>query len=304
MFWRTACSSGLLLISLWLYPASLRAQVNQPPSPCSSSSPKSDSAPAQPGGDHPKVVIDEVRFDGPIHLPDSVVNAAIAEANDAELDATSETWANQFAEAGIRAAWQDRGYFKVTVKPGEVESLGGDSHEQHFRVIVHIDEGLQYHLGDLTFADAKAFSPGELRDVIPLREGEIFDISKIRGGIEALTKTYAAIGFIDFTAVPRTEIDDKLQRISLTLELDEQKQYRIEDVNVIGLDQTLEGVLRSQLVPGEVFNPAVIDDFVKQNRSSLPVNLRQEDYLQAKRDTRLGIVDLSFDFRGCRETTR
>jgi hypothetical protein len=308
MPWRTAFSSGPLLVILFLLCiAPVRAQVDRQSPPCSSSSVKSASATAE--APHPKVVIDEMRFDGPIHLPDSVINEMVADANNAELDAANGAWVNQFAEAGIRDAWQSRGYFRVSVEPTEVELLGGDAPERHFRVTVHIDEGLQYHLGDLTFANSNpnasvnALSPSELREAIPLREGELFDVRAIRAGIEALYKKYAAIGFIDFTAVPELEIDDKLQRISITLRLDEQKQYRVREVNVIGLDRALDAILRSEVVPGDIFNSTAIDDFVKKNRSSLPTNLRREDYLQAKRDTRQGIVDLSLDFRSCREPT-
>ena len=216
------------------------------------------------------------------------------------MDATNGKWVNEFVEAGLRDAWQDRGYFRVTAGRAEIESLGGELY-QHFRVFVPINEGLQYHLGALVFTGGNAFSSGELRELIPLHEGEIFDISKIRAGIAALTKKYDANGYVDFTAVPKTDIDDKLQRISLTLELDEQQRYRIQTVNVIGLDAALDEVLRSEFVPGNVFNPESIDAFVKQNRPSLPVNLSDSDYLQVKRDTRLGIVDLSFDFRPLNE---
>jgi outer membrane protein assembly factor BamA len=309
MPWRTAFSSGplLLILILLLCIAPVLAQVDRQSPPCSSSSVKSASATAEAA--HPKVVIDEVRFDGPIHLPDSVINEMVADANNVELDAANSAWVNQFAEAGIRDAWQSRGYFRVSLEPTEVEPLGGDARERHFRVTVHIDEGLQYHLGDLTFANSNpnasvnALSLSELREAVPLREGELFDVRAIRAGIEALNKKYAAIGFIDFTAVPETEIDDKLQRISVTLRLDEEKQYRLREVNVAGLDPALDAVLSSELVPGDIFNSTAIDDFVKRNRSFLPMNLRREDYLQAKRDTRLGTVDLSLDFRGCREPT-
>lgn len=289
---RAALSSGpWLLISISLCAAPICAQVDQ--APCSSSALNSAVATT----DHPKAMIDDVSFDGPIHLSQSVTNEIIAGFNEGDADATREDWVAGFVEVGIRSAWQDRGYFRVTVGQVETQPLGVYSDEQHFRVVIPLNEGLQYHLGDLSFVDAHAFSPSELRDLIPLREGEIFDISKIRAGIEALNKKYAASGFIDFTAVPETEIDDKLQRISLTLRLDEQKQYRIRDVTVAGLDSALEMVLRSEFAQGEVFNPQRIDEFVKQHRPLLPAKLNREDYLKAKRDTRLGIVDLSFDFR-------
>jgi hypothetical protein len=297
MFWRTAFSSGPLLVALWLCSVPLHSQTDQPHFPCASSSEKSIDGSVELGDDHPKVIIDEVRFDGPIHLANSVVDGIVAEFNSGDEDATNEAWVNEFVEAGIRNAWQERGYFRATAGHAEAEPLGGDLRAQHFRVTVPINEGLQYHLGDLTFVDANPFSQGELREIVPLREGEILDVSKIREGIAALVKKYDAIGFIDFTAVPVTQIDDKLQRISLRLELDKQKQYRIRDVNVVGLNPGLESAFRYKLSSGNFFHPSAIDDFVKQNRSSIPANLTERDYLYEVRNTRLGIVDLSFDFR-------
>jgi hypothetical protein len=47
------------------------------------------SATAEAAAPHPRVVIDELRFDGPIHLPDSVINEMVAGANNAELDAAN-----------------------------------------------------------------------------------------------------------------------------------------------------------------------------------------------------------------------
>jgi hypothetical protein len=308
MLCRTALSSALFFVSLCLYSIPVRAQTEQSWSPCPTSPTKTVDAPLEVGGDHPKVVIDEVRFDAPIHLPESVVDDVIAQWNEADVDATDNGWVNRFVEGGVRDAWQDRGYFRVTVGRAEAEPLGGDSHEQHFRISIPISEGVQYHLGELTFINASAFSSGELQNLIPLREGEIFDVSKIRAGIAALTKKYDAIGFIDFTAVPKTEIDDKLQRISLTLEFDEQKQYRIGEVRVVA-DPGLLATMGNKLVHGEIFDPTAIADFVNQHRSSLPANLSERDYLHATRNTRLGIADLYLDFRaldsrGCREAIR
>jgi outer membrane protein assembly factor BamA len=294
MLCRTALSSGsLFLVSMWLNTASICAQSGQPSVPCS----PVDIASVVTRAAHPKAVIDDVRFNVPTHLSPSVMNRMIAEWNEGDADATNRDWVAGFVEGGIRNAWQDQGYFRVTVGRAETELLGGNSDEQHFRLVIPVNEGLQYHLGDLSFLDAHAFSPGELRSLIPLEEGEIFNISKIRAGIEALNQRYAANGFLDFTAVPNTEINDKLQRIALTFRLDEEKQYRIGDVRVIGLDPALEMALRSEVIQGEVFNPQRIDEFVKRNASSLPTTLSQNRYLQQTRDTKLGIIDLSFDFR-------
>jgi outer membrane protein assembly factor BamA len=111
---------------------------------------------------------------------------------------------------------------------------------------------------------------------------------------------YGLRGFIDFTAIPDTEIDDNLQRISLVMRLAEQKQFRVGSVEIRGLDQSLEARLRAIVVPGEVFNPQPIETFLKENRPVLPS--RGFDNFQIRRNVRAGIVDLTFDPRFCRDS--
>ena len=56
---------GLLLFSSCLCAAPVPEQVNEVTVQCASARAKSDGAPAEEGNDHPKVFIDEVRFDSP-----------------------------------------------------------------------------------------------------------------------------------------------------------------------------------------------------------------------------------------------
>jgi outer membrane protein assembly factor BamA len=55
-----------------------------------------------------------------------------------------------------------------------------------------------------------------------LREGELFNVERIRSGIDNLTKLYSSEGYIDFTVSPQLESAEKLRRISLLMSLDEQ----------------------------------------------------------------------------------
>ena len=116
----------------------------------------------------------------------------------------------------------------------------------------------------------------------------------------ALTNLYGSHGFIDFTAIPVTEIDYNLQRISLLVRLDEQKQFRVGSVEIRGLDPSLETRLRSIVVPGEIFDPQTIETFFKENRPVLPP--RGLDNFQIRRNVRAGIVDLTFDPRLCSDS--
>jgi hypothetical protein len=285
--------SLLAAICSMLWSAPCRAQYPQSPKPCSVPSVSEDEATSR------KVIVDSIQFDGPIHLSDSDVAQVVAESNRSELNPDDSGWSEDLIQIGLRGAWQDRGYFRVMVT-GEVQSLGGDSLEERFLVKVHVNEGPQYHLGDLRFTssapdDLIAFSESELRSAFPLREGELFNVGVVRKGIEELTQLYGSQGYIDFTVVPDTEIDDHLQRISLVLVLDQQKQFRIRNMDVVGLAAELEALLKSKLKPGDVFNPTVAMDFFEENKAALPPGL-SPNKLQVRRNARNGTVDLLFNF--------
>jgi outer membrane protein assembly factor BamA len=247
-----------------------------------------------------KVIVERIEFDRPIHLSNSDIEQVIEKANKVGWDADSPAWIDELAEIELRSAWQDRGYFKIALDP-HAQAIGGDSDRERFLVTVHVlNEGPQFHLGDIRFAGGAAIPEAELRQTFPLREGEFFDVSRVREGIEALTKLYGLRGFIDFTAIPDTEIDDNLQRISLVMRLNEQTQFRVGSVEIRGLDPSLEARLRSIVVPGEVFNPQPIETFFKENRLVLPSG--GFDNFQIRRNVRAGIVDLTFDPRFCRDS--
>ncbi|HLB88357.1 MAG TPA: POTRA domain-containing protein [Terriglobales bacterium] len=245
---------------------------------------------------HPKVIIDTVRFEGATHLPDSVLEQLIASVKQQEFEADSD-WIGELEEVGIRGTWQQQGYFhaKVTAK---VQPVGGDSTHERFSVTVHVDEGPQYRLGDIRFVGETVFPPEELRKLIPLREGELFNVAKIRDGIEALRKMYRSKGYIDFVAGPETEVDDVRQCISLVMEVQEGPRFRVRRVEVIGLDPRMETLLRSKLKSGEPFNPELVDDFYKENKSVLPPEVSPQD-MEVYRNVRNSMVDLVFDFWTC-----
>jgi outer membrane protein assembly factor BamA len=247
-----------------------------------------------------KVIVERIELDRPVHLSNSDIEQVIEKANESEWDADSPGWVDELAEIGLRSAWQDQGYFKIAIA-AQAQSLGSDSNHERFLVTVHVlREGPQFHLGDIRFTGGAAIPEAELRHTFPLREGEFFDIAKVREGIVALTNLYGSHGFLDFTAIPDTEIDDNLQRISLMMRLDEQTQFRIGSVEIRGLDPSLEAQLRSIVAPGEVFNPQPIETFFKENRPVLPS--RGFDNFEIRRNVRAGIVDLTFDPRFCRDS--
>jgi len=180
--------------------------------------------------------------------------------------------------------------------------VSADSTYEHVSVTIHVEPGLQYRLGDVRFRndrdghDNLALPREELRKLILLQEGDLFNTDKIRESIDALMKAYHSYGYRNFVATPVTEVNDATQRISLLMELDEGKQFRVGKVEVFGLPPTKAAMLTSALQAGEVFNRSVVDEFVEANMAALPEGASRH-VLGIQGDEKEGTVDIVVDFR-------
>src|SRR5713226_8552300 len=96
---------------------------------------------------HPRVIIDAVKFEGTIHLPDSIREQLVASLEQREFDADSD-WVGELQEVGIRETWLRQGYWRAQVRV-EAQHISGDSTRQHVLVTVRVDEGPPYQLGDI-----------------------------------------------------------------------------------------------------------------------------------------------------------
>ncbi len=253
-----------------------------------------------------RIIIDDVKFDGPIHVSDAVRQQVVSDLKQHNFNDNPDSesaWLGEIEAVGLRSVWQDQGYFKVEATAKE-EFIRNDSMGKHVRIVAHINEGQQFRLGDVQFRSSEpveplAFGPDELRRLIPMGEGDIFSATKIREGLDALRDLYGSHGYIDFVATPLTDIDDSRQRISVVMELDQQKQFRVASVEVFGLDLKMETLLKSKLKPGDVYNWQVVEDFLKQNASALPPDISPSD-IELHRNVRRGTVDFRFNiFQGC-----
>jgi outer membrane protein assembly factor BamA len=61
-------------------------------------------------------------------------------------------------------------------------------------------------------------STATVREQFHLRDGDVFNVTEIRHGLERLRELYVNRGYAGETAVPDTEIDSASHRIDLTLE--------------------------------------------------------------------------------------
>lgn len=245
----------------------------------------------------PKIHVVSVVFVGADSLPESAKERVTHRAEDIPFDAGSD-WPLYVAE-DARLAMQDHGYFRATVRPQSHIVSSGPAGEEA-SVTLSITEGPKYRLGRIQFVDARVFPTAELRKQVPLRDGAIFDLSKLRAGIDALTKLYDAHGYINSVASPDVQIDDAHRRISVALEMDEGHQFRVGSVQILGLDQQVSNhPIKLEIKPGVLFSNQLIDEFYKQNKAILPADASAREDTTISQDARTHTVAIKLDFRGC-----
>jgi len=235
--------------------------------------------------------IDNVTFSGFLQLP-------ISDQDEIATSIRQETHGDAVIEEAlerVRAGWQNRGYFKVTVS-GDTRTLTENAADLHVALFVHVDEGLRYTLGAITFKHNKAISNVEaLRALFPINDGEIFSREKIAKGLEVLRKAYGQLGYINFTSVPNTSFDDQKKLIFLEIDVDEGKQFYVSSIDIVGADAEVLNDLA--LRPGQAYDVRLIELFLRKHLPGADVN---DPNIQRRQfDERNGTVALTFDFRSC-----
>jgi outer membrane protein insertion porin family len=217
-------------------------------------------------------------------------------------------------EIGVRGLYQDNGYFKVLVKdpivktedinrsgvPGPIPvPLVGAKHGKATNITIPIEEGERYRMGTLHVRSADpdkglSLKTDFLESLFPIKKGEIFSVAKVRKAIQDYTKLYGNYGFIDFTAVPDTDVHDDTKTIDLTFAFDEQKQFFVRRIEFSGNTGTRDKVIRRELLLSE-------GDMFRNNLWELSLlRLNQLDYFEPvkpenaeiKRNVKQGTVDI------------
>jgi hypothetical protein len=248
----------------------------------------------------PQVTVAELLLEGDLHMAISEQERIAASLKRREYSGSPEGVASEVAER-VRAAWQNRGYFKVEVQE-DTKTLTSGPGRNRIAVAVQVVEGPQYRLEKIAFKNNRAISNAHaLRSLFPIKDGDIFSREQIAKGLENLGKAYGDLGYIDLTSIPSTHLDDARMLIGLDIDIDEGKQFLVRSVNVLGLDENVSRDTQKDLLvrPGDIYNRRLATRFVRDHISLMPPNTSPESRIHLKPDEKTGIVVVTFDFRFC-----
>jgi len=272
----------------------------------------------------PKVKVGKIIFTGNQHVKTRILRAAMKNLRPIGVP-HSIFLENLFARTydatkleedteRVRNEFQNRGYFKAGVS--EPKTVIHDSGHKGFHIpllqagpgkavdiTLAIDEGEQYRLGEITFKGNKALNNAKaLRALFPIKDGDVFDRSKIAKGLESLQKAYGQFGYINFTSVPDTRFDEDKKLIYIDIDVDEGKQFYVRRIEFQGNTTTRDKVIRREILleEGSVYNQQLWEVSLQRlNQLGFFDNLKPDDPSVTERhlDEKNATVDLLLKVR-------
>jgi outer membrane protein insertion porin family len=183
-----------------------------------------------------------------------------------QIDAVYDKDSFEFDLRLVQQAMTGQGYLKARTGEPQIEETGDT-----LKIIIPVDEGARYRIGEIKVEGATQFSTAEILDFLRLKPGDIAAGGEIGGGLfERLKRAYGDRGYIQYEASPeptfREAAGGREGVVDFTIVIDEGRRFRIRTIRFEGNALTHESVLRDALAlrDGEVYNQTKFEEGLKR----------------------------------------
>jgi outer membrane protein insertion porin family len=159
----------------------------------------------------------------------------------------------------LRKFYRNRGFYDFHVLSAVAELV---PEKNGFNVTYVLDEGGKYKFGKVTVeTDLKRLNPEQLRRLLPIREGQLYQEDLIEKSTDALTFAAGAAGFAFVDVRPRYTSNAKTHTVDVNFQITEGPRVYIERIDIIGNTRTIDPVIRRQLLvtEGDAYNRVLVD---------------------------------------------
>jgi len=125
-----------------------------------------------------------------------------------------------------------------------------------YSVIVPIDEGVQYRIGQIALAGITLFPEGELRKAVTVKPGDMAAASALTRSCEAVRDFYESRGYMHTVVQPSLDLHATAGAVDVRLMVGEGQLTYVHNIDIRGNSVTRDKVIRRELLvyPGETFN--------------------------------------------------
>lgn len=158
----------------------------------------------------------------------------------------------------LRDLYRELGFLDVEIPQDKVKFNypGGERLE----LVVQINEGRQYRVGEVTFTGNKLFNSALLKRVVRQRTGVVFVPSKLDKDVERLDDFYGKDGYLDTRVRLNRKPNVTTGAIDVEYVVNEGEKFSVESIVIEGNTKTKSTVILRELVlgPGDVFSTVLM----------------------------------------------
>ena len=188
----------------------------------------------------------------------------------------------------LEAFYQTRGFLRVEISEPDVHV---DPQAKGIFITIVVKEQDQYRVGRLQVEGDDLFSAAELKNLMQLQEGEIFDRSQLANDVLRLSDRYTERGYAFADVVPLTNIDQEQRLVHIDVQIDRGPQVRVGHILIVGNEITRDKVIRREirLHEGDLFDSSKL----RRSRQRLGnLGFFEEVKLDTRRRPEEELVDL------------
>lgn len=217
----------------------------------------------------PEVLVRRIRFVGNRNIPSDDLND-IMQTSEAGFFTFLQDNAHYDSEAfeedvtRLQAWYYDKGYLTVSVGTPRIE-LTPD--REHIDITIPIREGPRFRVGRIRVREVDEDGnevealEDDLRDEVELEAGDWFSSTKIRLGLDGITRTYRDEGYARVEVNPETDLDSDRRIVNIDMSIVRGPPVRIERINIRGNTKTRDAVLRREMLinEGDLYDQTLVE---------------------------------------------
>lgn len=164
-------------------------------------------------------------------------------------------------KAAILTYYQDRGYIDAAILDVvRTATYNAVDNCDELDIQFVIQEGAQYSFAGISFAGNKIFSTDDLRDLIKIQDGAVFNQTKFQEGLYAVTDLYYENGYTSNMFDPQMSKNPETKQVFVQFNIVERPRSHIENIIIRGNTKTKDYVIFRELPieTGDIFSKTKI----------------------------------------------
>jgi outer membrane protein assembly factor BamA len=177
-----------------------------------------------------------------------------------------------FSDLDARPVYLKRGYLKASFGTAEPLVISDGPDKVLVDVKLPVNEGLQYKVADIQWADNQSFEVQKLQPLIHLKPNQPADGVQLQEDLHAVAKLYGTHGYLKAAVAAEPEFNDAEQSVRYKLMVKQGDLYKLGEVDIDGLDEKAQARLREDwhLREGEPYDTSYPERFIHDSARDLP----------------------------------